>query len=122
VLACERKRIREQTARARAGQVAPRASAAIARSLARLAEQIERKIPTDAESAQHAAHIRQVARTVKASDAPTRDQVQDEGRRIEVVKKDPAALYNELEHQLRHRDKARGAQRGRDRGAGGPHR
>ena len=122
VLAGERKRIREQTARARADQAGQRAPAAKGRSLARLAERIERETSTDAEAAKHAAHIREVARGLKAPDALTRDQAQDQGRRIEAAKKDPAALYKELEDQLRRHDKARGKERARDRGDGGPER
>jgi hypothetical protein len=122
VLAGERKRIREQTIRARAGQTGKRTPAAIGRSLARLANRLDSETPDDAEAAKDAAYVREVARGLKAADAPTRDQAQDEGRRIEMAKKDPAALYKELEDRLRRRDKVHGTQRVRDRGDGGPQR
>jgi hypothetical protein len=119
VLAGERKRIREQTTRARAGQAGKRAPAAIGRSLARLAERIERDTPTDADAAKGAAHIREVVRGLSAPDGSARDQAQDQGRRIDASKRDPAALYRELEQQLRRRDKVRGKVKAHDRGDGG---
>jgi hypothetical protein len=92
------------------------APAAIERSLARLAERIERETPTDADAEKRAANIRAVARGLKAPDAPTRDRAQEQGRKVEAIKRDPVALYQELEDQLRRRDTARGKLKARGDG------
>ncbi len=86
----------------------------IRRSLAGLAYRIGSRERPNAK--EHADHIRDVERRLEAPDAPTRDRAHDQARRIEATKKDPAALYKELENQLRRRDKARtkGRVRGRD--------
>jgi hypothetical protein len=115
VLAGERKRIREQMMRARAEQARKRAPVAVARSLTTVAERLELATSNDVDLAKHAAHIREVARGLRTSEAPTRDQSQDQGSRIEPTKRDTSAPYRELEDQLRRRDKARGRQRARDR-------
>lgn len=118
VLAGERQRIREQVKRARSNQAEERAPAVIGRSLARLAQRIERETPTDPDATERAARIRDVARGLTARDAPTRDHAHDQGRRIEASKKDPAALYKKLEEQLSQRDQARSKQKTQDRGDG----
>ncbi len=87
--------------RARADQARERTPAAIGCSLVRLAQRIEREISTDPDATERAAHIREVARGLTARGAPTRDKAQDESQRIEATKKDPAALYKELEDQRR---------------------
>ncbi len=122
VLAGERQRIREQTQRARAGQAGQRAPAVIGRSLARLARRIERELAADPDAAERAAHIREITRGLRDSDASTRNHGHHDSRRIDTTKKDAAALYKELEDQLLRRDNARGKQRTRDRGDGGPER
>jgi hypothetical protein len=119
VLDGERKRIREQAIRARVEQAAKRAPATIAASSTAVAERLEREAPSDADTAKQAAHIREVARELRAEGAPTRDQAQDQRQRIEATRKDPAVLYKELEDQLRQRDRARGKQEARHRGNNG---
>jgi hypothetical protein len=91
------------------------------RSLARLADRIERETPTDPESKERAAHIRAVARDLNRGEAVPAPQRRDQAERIHsaAAQKDKAALYRELEHQLRQRDQARAKHRTRHRDDGG---
>jgi hypothetical protein len=107
VLVGERQRIREHTAHVRASRTAKRAPEVIGRSLAGLAAQIERETPTDPDAKERADHVRGIVRALLARDATTRDHAHDQGRRIDVAKKDRVALYKELQHQLQRRDNAR---------------
>ncbi len=113
-LAGDGRRPRDHAPRVSADQVAQPAPPMIRRSLAGLAYRIGSRERPNAK--EHADHILDVERRLEAPDAPTRDRAHDQARRIEATKKDPAALYKELEEQLRRRDKARtnARVRGRD--------
>ncbi len=120
-LAGERLALREATARARAKAAPEKAQLSMVRSLARLADMIERETPTDPESKERASHIRALARDLNRGEAVTPAQRRDQAERIHgaAAQKDKAALYRELEDQLRQRDQARAERRARDREDGG---
>jgi hypothetical protein len=117
LLAGERRRIREQTKRARANEAGERIPTVIGRSLTRLARRIEREVPADPDARERAAYIRKIARG--AQERASRDQGHEREQPIEARKKNRAAAYKELEEQLRRRDQARGKMRMRDRNDGG---
>jgi hypothetical protein len=117
----ERQALRDAASDARAQAAARKAQPAIVRSLGRLAERIERETPTDPDSKQQAAHVRDVARNLAAPDQQTRSVAHDQAERIRdaAAGKDKDALYRELEEQVRQRDQARAKHRPRDRDDGG---
>jgi hypothetical protein len=90
-------------------------------SLARLANRIERQAPGDAAAKEQAAHIRTVARDLSRGDPATRAERREQAERLHGAAgaKDKAALYHELEAQLRERDQARAKHRARHRNDGG---
>jgi hypothetical protein len=117
----ERLELREAVARARAKAAPEKAQLSMVRSLARLADRIERETPTDPESKERATHIRGLARDLNRGDAVTPPQRRDQAERIHgaAAQKDKSALYRELEDQLRQRDQARVERRARERDDGG---
>jgi hypothetical protein len=120
-LAGERLALREATARVRAKAAPEKAQLSMVRSLARLADRIERETPTDPDSKERATHIRAVARDLNRGGAVTLSQRRDQAERIHdaAAQKDKAALYRELEDQLRQRNQARAERRARERDGGG---
>jgi hypothetical protein len=116
-LAGERLALREATARARARAVPERAQLSMARSLARLADRIERETPTDPESKERATHIRAVARDLNRGEPVAQVQRRDQAERLHGAagEKDKAAIYRELEAQIRQPDRARAERQAADR-------
>jgi hypothetical protein len=120
-LAGERFALREAIARARAKAAPEKAQLSMVRSLARLANRIERETPTDPDSKERATHIRAVARDLNRGEAVTPPQRRDHAERIHgaAAQQDKAPLYPDLEAQLRQRDQARAERRARERDDGG---
>jgi hypothetical protein len=116
-LAAERLSLRRATEQARARAAPEKAQLLIGRSLGRLADRIDRDIATDPHRAEHAAHIRDLAWTVKDSDGATQTETRNKMVRARDAegKKDKAILYRELEEQLRLRESAHPKHRARDR-------
>lgn len=95
---------------------AEKAERPTAASLTRLANRIERQAAAGPVAKQQAAHVRELARNLSRGEtAPA--ELRDKAERIQGAagSKDKAALYRELEAQLRQRDQARAQPRARDR-------
>ena len=90
---------------------------------------LRREIATDPDSKERAAHIRNVAQSLHQGAPATQAERRDQAARIHGAagEKDKAALYRELEAQIRERDQARAERRAAERptaertpAAGGP--
>jgi hypothetical protein len=78
----------------------------MSKSLARLANRIERQAPGDAAAKEQAAYIRTVARDLSQGDPAAQADRREQAERLHGAAgaKDKAALYRELEAQIRERD------------------
>jgi hypothetical protein len=125
ILAGERTRLREATARVRTADCGGLAEPAVSRSIERVATRLERDPVGDPDAREHAARIRDIVQMRTAGEVGHRDlrsiggRSQSSGQDMKSENTAPlpsekAERYKQLENELRRRDDARARQRTRD--------